>query len=369
MISTWGSEEHSFMHIMHFVFAIGGIVSPLVTAPFLLEEDDARRGEHSILYNASDSDFRNNTSEILLYNDSNSSNIIDVTVSTIARYTSDYKPEDTKIYIPYCILATVMLSSAVFLLVMFIRERRRKSIPAETNLQDASKRISMELPFGFKFLVLFCLCLFLGLYCTVEDTFTSFLTTFCVKHMGWSKAQASSVTSMFWASFGLGRFLGIWLIKCILAENMVCIFTVAIGVVFAVLLTFAYFLIDAGIWVCAVCAGVAMSIIFPTTFCWTEEKLLPVSGKIASLFLISASLGSMINPIVLGHLMGELSPMWFTYLLFGESVVLIVLVFVILVLARICENRFGSGCSVEDPTIEINLQDDVENEESALNRH
>jgi hypothetical protein len=35
IMETWGVENGPYMQTLHFVFAIGGIVSPLATAPFL----------------------------------------------------------------------------------------------------------------------------------------------------------------------------------------------------------------------------------------------------------------------------------------------------------------------------------------------
>lgn len=371
MVTTWGSEGHSFMQMLHFAFAFGGIISPLVTAPFLLEKmvdingDNSSLHGHAVIQSSHNSSI--NVSQISLYNVFNDSTTVSsLAVSTTTSHSFGYKPEDSQLYIPFSITAAMHFSCAIPLLVMYLRARRRKRKNSIKKSEDKSKRISRVLPFQFKVLILCSVCLYFGLYCAVEDTFNAFLTTFCVKHLGWSKAEGSFATSMFWAAFGLGRFLGIWLIKLFHPDRMVCTFTVAVSVNFAVLLVFAQFLIDGGIWACAVFAGATMSINFPTMFCWTEEKLLPVSGKIASMFLISASAGTMINPIILGYLMDALSPMWFTYLLLGESIALIVVVFVLFMISRICESRFGSGCSYKNPAIEIKSEDDVANVESLL---
>ncbi|KAK0055323.1 sodium-dependent glucose transporter 1A-like isoform X1 [Biomphalaria pfeifferi] len=68
--------------------------------------------------------------------------------------------------------------------------------------------------------------------------------------------------------------------------------------------------------------GISMSAVFPAGFSWTEAELLRVTGPISSCILVSASVGTMINPLMLGVLMTELSNMWFCYLLLGQTVLL-----------------------------------------------
>ncbi|OWF47704.1 sodium-dependent glucose transporter 1A-like [Mizuhopecten yessoensis] len=360
LISTWGQDGRSFLQALHFSFAIGGIVSPLVTAPFLLEERDIRTDNSSLRLNGTiyDTDF--NMSQIL-YNTSISSFTQPGMSTTTPDPASGYKAEDSKLYIAFTISAAMNLSSAIPFLILYLRARRRKRKNSIKKVED-SKRITRELTIEYKVLVLVSVCLFLGVYCAVEDTFNAFLTTFCVKHMGWTKAHGSYATSLYWAVYGFGRFSGIWLIKWIKPDKMICGFTVALGCVFGGLLAFAHYRIDGGIWASAILAGAAMSIIFPTVFSWTEDELLPVSGKVASLFLISASSGTMINPILLGYLMDTLSPLWFTYLLFGETIVLILLFIILLLIARILKAKFGTSCTFKDVEIELKSEDDVETE-------
>ncbi|XP_060086072.1 sodium-dependent glucose transporter 1A-like [Ylistrum balloti] len=358
LISTWGQDGRSFLQALHFAFAIGGILSPLATAPFLLEERNIRADNSSLQINSTIHETDFNISQIL-YNTSMSS-LTQAGVSTMTPDPSThYKAEDSRLYIAFSISAVMNLSSAIPFLILYLRARRRKR-KNSIKVVEESKRITRELTTEYKVLVLVSVCFFLGMYCAVEDTFNSFLTTFCVKHMGWTKAQGSYASSAFWAVYGFGRFSGIWLIKWIKPDKMICGFTVALACVLGALLGFGHFKIDSGIWACAILAGASMSIIFPTVFSWTEEELTPVSGKVASLFLISASSGTMTNPIILGYLMQTLSPMWFTYLLFGESAVLVVLFIILLVIAKILKSKFGNGCTFQDVEIELKNDENVE---------
>ncbi|XP_033762666.1 sodium-dependent glucose transporter 1A-like [Pecten maximus] len=360
LISTWGQDGRSFLQALHFSFAIGGILSPLATAPFLLEEGSLRADNSSLRINSTAYDGDLNISQIF-YNTSTRFPLEPGISTMVPDPAAGYKPEDSKLYIAFTISAAMNLSSAIPFLILYLQARKRKRKNSIKNVEE-SKRITRELPQTYKVLVLVSVCFYLGMYCAVEDTFNSFLTTFCVQHMGWTKAHGSYATSLFWAVYGLGRFSGIWLIKWIKPDRMIFGFTIALGCVLGAFLGFGHFKVDSGIWVCAILTGAAMSIIFPTVFSWTEEELLPVSGKVASLFLISASSGTMINPIVLGYLMQVLSPAWFTYLLFGESVVLIILFIILLLIARLLKSKFGTSCTFKDVEIELKTSDDIETE-------
>ncbi|PVD30383.1 hypothetical protein C0Q70_09648 [Pomacea canaliculata] len=69
-----------------------------------------------------------------------------------------------------------------------------------------------------------------------------------------------------------------------------------------------------GVWVCTVLAGISMSSIFPTGFLWMEEEFVRVTGRVASSILVASSSGTMVNPIALGALMQNLTPMCRLYL-------------------------------------------------------
>jgi MFS family permease len=107
-----------------------------------------------------------------------------------------------------------------------------------------------------------------------------------------------------------------------------------------------------------------MSIIFPTIFSWTEAEVLRVTGRIASLFLIGSSSGTMVNPIVLGFLMDELTPMWFCYLLLGESVMLFVLFIAALFLSKHIKN--SQYTAYRDVVIEIKSDEEEQEDEDQL---
>ncbi|XP_033761652.1 sodium-dependent glucose transporter 1B-like [Pecten maximus] len=349
LMYIWGREGNSFMQALHFSFAFGGILSPLATSPFLLDtpddSNDTFTTDDTLFtpdsgYNINVSYYTNNT----IINSSTVRNVI----------TFDNDNDISRLYIAYSLTAGMHLSCAIPLFIIYLRSRKpqRNHIPKITDRDD--QRITREHTFGFKILILVCLCLFMAVYCAMEETFTAYLTSFCVTQLAWSKVQGSYATSLYWAVFGLARFSGIWVAKYVSPTKIICVLTIVLCVDLGALYVSASFSIDGGIWACAVFTGASMSLIYPCLIMLTEEKLLPVSGKVMSLFMLSSSGGSTANPIILGYLIETFTPMWFTYLLFGESVLLIILFLILLLIARLSDSRYGTSHSHKNDIGESN---------------
>ncbi|XP_033761422.1 sodium-dependent glucose transporter 1-like [Pecten maximus] len=332
---TWGREGNSFMQALHFSFAIGGIVSPLATSPFLLDTPED-----------SNYTFTTDDTHISPYSDYNinvsyytNTTIINSSIFDNASFSLTNDLDKSRLYIAYCITAAMNISCTIPLFIMYLRSLKQQRLNSKK--KTAVNRITREHTFGFKILILVCLCQFMAVYCAMEETFTAYFASFCVTQLAWSKVQGSYATSLYWAVFGLARFSGIWVVKYVSPTKIICVLTIVLCVDLGVLYVSSSFSIDGGIWACAVFTGASMSLIYPSLILLTEDKLLPVSGKIMSLFIMASSGGTIANPIILGYLMETFTPMWFTYLLFGESVVLIILFLVLVLIARLSESRFN----------------------------
>ena len=201
------------------------------------------------------------------------------------------------------------------------RSKRRHSIHAnKDNLERPD-----ELPFGLKLCLLILIAAMFLVYCAIEDSFGGLMMTFCLDYLKYDKKGGSLATSLYWACFSLGRFLGIFLVRCL--SPITWLFTFCTMMVASLLLfvVSSFFLVYPLIWISTGLVGFSCSLMFPCLFTWTEESVLRVTGMISSLFLLASSSGLMINPIFLGILMDKVSPLWYAYLLFGESVLCFVI--------------------------------------------
>lgn len=304
LISLWRADGKSFLQSIHFAFALGGAVSPFVTGPFLAPERNM-----------------NTTSEI-----AGNTSIANYSNISTASDAGNFPWTESRLYVPYSIAAFLALTATVPLFVMACTAKRPsdvKSVKSESSENEDidEERNIQRLSTGMKAFVLIILMVFLGIYCAMEDGFNSFLATFCVSKLRWTKYMASIVTAVFWISYTLARFLGIFLARIFKPVRLLFLLTVLVILGFLGFFLSAHFKFYEGIWISSGLVGLAMSMIFPLVFAWTEESILPVTGFVASMFLIAASLGSMINPIVLGFLMDNSSPMWLSYIMLGESII------------------------------------------------
>ncbi|XP_069110855.1 sodium-dependent glucose transporter 1A-like [Argopecten irradians] len=336
ILYLWGREARSFMQALHFSFAFGGILSPLVTSPFLLETDEYSNDTltSDVIHDSPPIGYNVSTYTHTTVN--NSTTFDNVTTTT------SHNADDSELYIAYSITAVLHLTSSIPLFIMYWRSRQQNRNYSTKTTKQTDKRISRKLPFGVRILVVLSVCCFIAVYCAVEDTFNAYLTSFCVQQLKWKKAEGSYVTSVYWAVFGFARFLGIWIVKLITPAKIIFILSIVLCVDLGLLSLSASFSINGGIWACVVFTGASMSLIYPCVLMLTEEKLLPVSGKVMTFFMLSSSGGAMINPLVLGYLMETFTPMWYTYLLFGESVVVIFLYLNISLIARLLVSRFST---------------------------
>jgi fucose permease len=208
----------------------------------------------------------------------------------------------------------------------FQKTLEREKAEEVENKRKAQRRLRI---LGFINMVIY-----IAVYFAVENCFAGFLTTFVMSELHWTNSQGSYITSGHWASFAMGRFLGIFLVGLFRPRNMIFTYNVMMLISLLGFLIVSFYDVIIGVWIFTLTTGFSMSVIFPTVFMWTEQTFLRVTGKIASIFLVSASVGFMINPPLLAVLMDKFSPMWFCYLLFGETISLFVLYFVGLYISR-----------------------------------
>ncbi|XP_022306816.2 sodium-dependent glucose transporter 1A-like [Crassostrea virginica] len=312
LISLWRADGKSFLQSIHFAFAIGGAISPFVTGPFLAPDmvdipSHNPTGNISIANNTVESDNATSTDSLEL------------------------PSMESRLYIPFSIAAFLALTASIPLFVLAFTSKRPSETKSVKSTSSDSEDIDQErnvqkVSTGMKVLVLVILMVIFGVYCATEDGFNNFLATFCVSQLKWTKYIASVVTAIFWISFTVARFLGIFLAQIFKPIKLIFLLTSLLIVGFLGFMLAAQFKIYEGIWISSGLVGASMSMVFPLIFAWTEESILPVTGLIASLFLIAASVGSMVNPIFLAFLMEESTPMWLAYTMLGESVVLLMVV-------------------------------------------
>ncbi|XP_076439122.1 sodium-dependent glucose transporter 1A-like [Babylonia areolata] len=363
MVRVWGKEGEGAMQFVHFAYAFGGVIAPLVTEPFLtpVPEDNnmtttiqyinsTANPLVSVPYTASQSVSINRTTSSFLASDIGRSTLLTEQLTSTFSHVADAwnatmttlnvtdpvtaapLPLTTRVHYAYLIAGSIILLIMVPVTVQMFTDRSQKR---RQTAEDEKKDLKQPLPLGLFLLVLSALCLFNFLNVSVEDTFVSYLSAFVVKQLHWSKSAGARVTSLFWAMFASCRFVSIFTIHFLSSARLLlwcCLAWVASMLVFLVC---SYHNVSAGVWASSALVGASMAAIFPTGFSWMEEELVRVTGVVASCVVISASMGSMSSPVLLGFLMQQKTPMWFSFLMFGEAAACLLVFLFLLALSRL----------------------------------
>ncbi|XP_052091038.1 sodium-dependent glucose transporter 1-like isoform X2 [Mytilus californianus] len=209
LIHLLASEVKTYMQILHFMFAFGGIIAPLISAPFLSNDDPVE----SQSYNRTT--WNNTNNYTFFQNTTGSQNVSHINASEpfyIQSNLSIGTGSDSEVYKAYTISAVLTILSALSFIVLYCRsdESTCPSLKSENEGHKAEKVTGRIRVFG-----LIILCLIIASYTAMEDTYAGFLVAFTVKYFNWTKARGAFATSVFWTSFAIGRFCGIFIVNLI----------------------------------------------------------------------------------------------------------------------------------------------------------
>ncbi|XP_064614172.1 sodium-dependent glucose transporter 1B-like [Liolophura sinensis] len=314
-VKLWKNEVNPYMQAIQAMFALGGIVSPLITAPFLSES--GRKAANNL------NNVKDNTSRPYDMGTSDMVNLSSQSVLTLSTNTSDnqtwtiFGKEETNVYIAYSIIATCMLVVSIPVAILWISRsvekltsRQDKEVSADEVKQPVIKarKHPRLLPVAIALVGLFFF-----VYGPVEKTCANFLLAFLVKQMNWSKVHAAQGNSAFYAGFAGGRFIGIALAVVMPTTLMLFVFMMALVVCLG-LFILAIEQSAVFTWVCIVLIGTAMSTIYASMYAWVDVNVTSVTGKMASCMQVALALGTMATTPLIGYLFKEQTPMWFVYL-------------------------------------------------------
>ncbi|XP_071095723.1 sodium-dependent glucose transporter 1A-like [Haliotis cracherodii] len=324
IVEEWGDEGKPFMQALHFSFSLGATVAPFVLEPFLSQEPELGTTNTSFT-TTSDPSFT-------------------TTAFNMTTAISPPRPE-SNIHYGFLIVAILSgLSSFVFLIKYFHEKNKGTSNIRRKDAQKDAQRDTTDhdeeegpvrkkrtLPRRLLIITLALFALFYFFLDEVEDTSPSFLAVFVVKQMNWTKKYGGRLSSAFWASYTAGRGVGIVLISFVTHAQFFTICCVVLCASQLGLLLSATYGFGTGIWISIVGIGLAISVVFPASLTWTEKELVQLSGKLMGVIYVALGLGGLANPQIIGITMDLFSPMWYSYVLFAESV-LFSITFLILVM-------------------------------------
>ena len=333
-LRLWRSEGRALLQFIHFTFAVGGMLSPLYTEPFLaVKEQHQNFSSRSVNTSSAHHLFTPgspNTSpvyEIMLR--SNSSLAHDMVVNSSSLHFPSVNSSgvvvysDTQIHYAYLITGIFCFIAAAPFLVLYVTNRSKADDDNNDTDDDEGSSSSRSLSTSLTVFITFTLCVFYLIYCCIEETFASFLMTFSVQEFSQvSKSRGAYITTAYWASFATGRFISIFVTRYLKPLQLMFLCTSLMITAYSAFLVSAWAGSVELLTVFACLAGIGMSALFPAGLSWAEAEVIRVTARISSTIMVASSAGVMIGPVVIGYLMEEVDNMWFCYIMLGETIVM-----------------------------------------------
>uniref|UniRef100_A0A2L2Y873 Sodium-dependent glucose transporter 1 n=2 Tax=Parasteatoda tepidariorum TaxID=114398 RepID=A0A2L2Y873_PARTP len=313
-LNLWGKDSGPYFQALHFMFGFGGLIAPLVAAPFLGDYSEYDEMKSNMTLTANDSDYPIPTEAMFL-------NASSITSAEIPRVTYAY----------ICIGAISFLVSLLFFVMSIISpidESGRK--PEETESGNRS--------FGFTAIIVTLTSILVTTAMGTEVGYAQMLTTYAVKgplHL--TPTTGSYMTSTYWAAFTVTRFAAIFL-SVKFSHLTILVFDVIVTFLGGLVLLIFATHYDWALWVASIFLGVGIASFFPASVSWIE-KYINITNKIASTFPIVASFGEMLIPYAINYFI-ETKPKVFIYVVIGSCALAIIVTFFMYLILRNAPGKY-----------------------------
>ena len=285
LLNLYGKNSEAQMQGLHAMFGLGAFVSPLLLSPFLTTTNPDTMRNNLTNANLTNASLTNMTDKL---------NGTDLP-SNITQ--NPHIADHSSLRYPYIISMLFFVIPIVTFAGASFKDsglKQQRDAQRETS-QNSEHRVYR----GFTLVLLF---LFLLLYVGLEVAIGGLIFSFSFQHgILKSKSVAALLTSTFWGSFCVGRFLSIPLSVYVRAYRILVMDLLGC-VIGSSILVFLAPSVHAWLWVGTSIVGLSMAAVFPSTMSWAET-FMHISGKTASILVVGASLGEMTIPFTIGTLM------------------------------------------------------------------
>ncbi|KAI4802205.1 hypothetical protein KUCAC02_014711 [Chaenocephalus aceratus] len=276
ILDTWGEQAGPHMQALHFSFAAGAFVSPIIAKLLFGSDSNSSAG---VL--AADSSLPVPAEQVTRA----------PAAHTLIRYvhSSTLKP----------MWSYIVIGSFIFLisLLFFILSCRSSS-----SREKARKTSGEPLLAKHHTALIALLFFFFFAYVGAEDAYGTFIFTFAKDYAHMHQSQAAGLNALFWAAFAACRGLAIFFAACMYPGTMILLSLV--GSTLSSLLLCLFSREQVAVWACTGLYGASMATIFPSGISWLEQYT-TVTGHTAAVFVMGAALGEMVLSAILGFLLGQ----------------------------------------------------------------
>ncbi|XP_032999506.1 sodium-dependent glucose transporter 1 [Lacerta agilis] len=270
-LDTWGAEAGPHMQALHFSFALGAFVAPILAKMAL--------GGSTI------------DSPVLLGGHVDNQSV----VNSLPAATPVLKLHLSLNFMwSYVVIGSYLLLVALFFLVLCL-----KSSPVRDRTKFSTQKYQIA---KYHRAVICLLSVFFFWYVGAEVTYGSYIFTYAKTFAAMKEREAAGLNSLFWGSFAACRGLAICFAVCAYPGTMILLSVIGSTLSCLFLALFSTYPIS--LWLGTAVYGASMATIFPSGISWIEQYT-TIQGKSAALFVMGAALGEMCIPAVVGFLQGH----------------------------------------------------------------
>ncbi|KAK7508749.1 hypothetical protein BaRGS_00000315, partial [Batillaria attramentaria] len=348
----WSSGGGAYMQGLFFCYALGAILSPLATQPFLAADNNrssktqetsasndylSDHAEYLTLSADTESEAGNDDrlsfyeqnqaahDLVRSFNDSAVGYQLTTTmeIASTPVVTDDNVEavivtgnDDTRVFYAYLMTSVLCFSSGLLLLMLLRFPVTGSQKPEKTHPGREGKRTGREsLP-----LLVVCVtlaCVYFSFSGCIS--FPDFLMTFVVKELGWSKTSGAHVTSVFWVGLAVGRLSGVGLVRVMSPARIITCCLLALLTSLLAMLLAALFRAHWAVWVSAAAVGLSVAVLFPTGLSYTHQRVSRLTGRLTGVIIATPTLTSMLNPLLVAHLMTQYDGVCYVYVYLAET--------------------------------------------------
>ena len=269
ILNTWGDQAGPHMQALHFSFAAGAFISPIISKLVFGDGYDL----------AANATMEANTE------------LSSPDTDRLSKAPHSRSSSLKSMWAYIVIGAFILLVSLLFFLLY------SRSSTSHERAKAASGKPLVAKHHNVLILLLF---FFFFWYVGAEVAYGSFIFTFAKDFANMDQTQAAGLNSLFWGTFAATRGLAIFFAACMYPGSMILLSLV--GCTLSSLLLTLFSRNKMVLWSCTALYGASMATTFPSGISWMEQYT-TVTGRSAAIFVVGAALGEMILPALVGLLL------------------------------------------------------------------
>lgn len=345
LIRMWKDKSGPCMQLLHFSFAFGAFMAPLIAKQFISAQQDT-----------------SNSTAIMPVTNQTGSSWAHGSGDSIMRNTSDTNIDDSQFKIAFWISSSMFIPTLlafIFYTIRYdiMRHFSKKTVtitnpsnsattvfnnvfdeendddeiePGEVDEQgqlsqlvfredgpdlqasaspdsNVSSDKTKNQPLYFRALILILLCNFMFLYVGLEVAYGSWIFTVAVTgSLELSKSQGTVIQSLFWGMFAFARLFSV-LLALLNVKASVMMAGNLTGSMVASIIMISFPHNAPAIWLASAVLGMSYASIYPTGVTWMSETI-EATGKATSVMVTGGIVGDITVPAAVGGLIAKTSP-------------------------------------------------------------